>query len=371
MKSKARESTRYRVEGLPESWNEKFLEIGRLKPIKAGNLSIHFDRSPDIFAIPKITSCKNVPLGFFDGDHLIGFAIASYQKRYIRGDLKDVIYLGNLHVTEKGTSRIFLEKMSERVRQKVQNRPEVKYLYAYVMQSNQPARKLAGLGHLDSKVAGSISMSTIFTLKPVSENRLYFVRKAGFSDIDRIVELLSEEFRNQILAPEMNREVFIRNLENRPDVKIGNYYLAVRGDEIVGACLAWDMTSIKKNRIQYHGFKMNFIRQTYNFAARLAGSKPLPKQDKAMKDVTIAEYAVRDRNPVIMEALLRFIYREYRRKGYHSLIFGCATSDPIIHAVKPFISREVRSNVIIAPLQRDSERDFENFSGIYADAIQI
>lgn len=368
---KQKKLSRYHVEVLSKVWNERLLEISRISPVRAGKLDIHFDRSPDIFTIPKLTSYFHRPLGFFYDDQLIGFAIASYQKRYIRGVVTDVIYLGNMHVTEKGTGHIFLKKLTERVLQIVQNRPEVKYLYAYVMEGNRSAKRLASLRKLDSKSAGTISMSTIFTLKPVTLSNKYSIRKAGLSDVDQIVSMLSNEFRKQFLSPEINRDIFLHNLELRPGIDIENYYLATHGEEILGLCLPWDMTPFKKNRIRFHGFKMNFLRQLYNSAARLTGSSPLPKSGETFKDITIAEYTIRDRNPEIMEALLRYIYNEYRHKEYHSVIFGCSPDDPIIQATKPFLSKEVRSNVIIAPLQKDSSRTFREISMIYADSIEI
>jgi hypothetical protein len=361
----------YHVEVLSTSWNDRLLEMCRQSPVRAGNLNIHFDRSPDIFTIPRNTSYFYRPLGFFNGEKLIGFAIATYQKRNIKGTITDVIYLGNMHVTERGTGHIFLKKLTERVVQIVQDRPEVKYLYAYVMEGNRSAKRLANMGQLSSKPMGSISMSTIFTLKPVALNDRYLIRKATLSDVDTIVELLSNEHKRHFLSPEINREVFLNELEIRPGVNIENYYLATRDDKVVGLCLAWNMTSFKKNRIRYNGYKMKLLRQLYNLVARLTGSPQLPGSGEAFKDITIAEHAVLNRDPEILESLLRYIYREYREKGFQTIIIGCSSDDPIIQATRPFLSREVRSKVIIAPLQKDSKHSFRDVSYIYADSTQI
>lgn len=361
----------YEVKDLPESWNERFLEISRQSPVRAGKISIHFDRSPDTFSIPKMLSYKVVPLGLFYRDELIGIAIASYQKRLIRGVITDVIYLGNMHVTQKGTGKIFLKKLGERVTRKVKNLPEVKYLYGYVMQDNRPGERIARLGELESKSCGSISMFTLLTLKPMSLSSKFTIRNASLADVDQIVSLLSNAYRDQFLAPVMNSELFMNNLEQRPGMDISHYYLAMRDEKIVGACLAWDMTPIKKNRIKFSGFKMNFFHKAYNLMARFSGSVKLPEPGEPFRDVTIAEYAVLERDPEIMEALLRSVYQDYRQRGYHAVIFGCSSEDPIRQSTKPFLSREVRSGVVIAPLQDDSVRNFGNVPGIYADAIQI
>ena len=361
----------YEVKGLSENWNDCFLEISRQSPVRAGKISIHFDRSPDIFSIPKMQSYRVVPLGLFCRDELIGIAIASYQKRLIRGVITDVIYLGNMHVTQKGAGKIFLKQLRERVVHKVKNRPEVKYLYGYVMHDNRPGKRIAKLGELDSKLCGSISMFTLLTLKQMKLSSKFLIRKASMSDVEQIVSLLDNAYRDQFLAPVMNLELFMNNLKQRPGIDINNYYLALRGKKIVGTCLAWDMTPIKKNRIKFHGFKMKLVHNAYNLMAHLNGSAKLPEPGEPYRDVTIAEYAVLNKDPEIMEALLRAVYQDYRERGYHSIIFGCSSEDPIRQATKPFLSREVRSGVVIAPLQTDSIRSFGNMSGIYADAIQI
>ncbi len=227
------------------------------------------------------------------------------------------------------------------------------------------------MGQLSSKTIGAISMSTIFTLKPIKKSTGYLIRKATLSDVEEMVRMLSNEYQPHFLSPVINVQTFLSDLKLRPGVDIDNYYLAIRNGAIVGLCLAWDMTSFKKNRIWYTGIKLKLQRFLYNLAARLLGSPKLPRSGDAFRDITIAEYAVRDRNPKILEALLRYIYREYRKKGAQTIIIGSSTGDPIIQALKPFISREVRSNVILAPLQKDSKQTFRDIPYIYADSIQI
>ncbi|MBD3615596.1 MAG: hypothetical protein HUJ22_03410 [Gracilimonas sp.] len=361
----------YSVRELSEDWNEKLLEITRKTPVRSGDLSIHFDRSPDIFVLPRLTSYKMVPLGFFRKEQLIGFAIASYQKRYVSGVLTDFIYLGNMHGTQKGTGQIFLQQLEKRVQRKVKTRPDVKYMYAYVMAWNRPAEKLAKLGVLGSKPIGTITMATLFTLKPMRSSSKFTVRKATIADSEQIIPLLSNAFKGQLLAPEMNQAVFQHNLNHRPGITIEDYYVATRGEEIIGTCLAWDMTAFKKNRIQFRDVKMRSIHMAYNLSARLLGSPALPRSGEAFRDVTIAEYAVRDQDPEIMEALLRSIYHECRNKGYQTVILGYAAGSSIAEAIQPFIYKEVRSHVIIAPLQSDVPVYFHPEKNIYADAIQI
>ncbi len=356
---------------LGQEWNEKLLRLTRESPVEAGKFRIYFDRSPDIFAIPRLTSYKHKCLGLFRNNELLGYVFASYQKLYINQRVTDVIYLGNMHVFQKGLGKKFLKLLSDRLSGMIPKNRRVKFIYAYVMEQNIPAMKLSAHGFFSSRVIGQISMVNILLLFPKQLIRKYTIRRAGPSDVDSIVELLKEEHRHRFLAPEMNKEIFMRNLAERPQFNIRNYYLALSGDDVVGVCSAWDITILKKNRILEYGPTMRFMRWVYNMTAPILGAARLPNAGEALRDITIAEFAIKEHDREIMEALLRYIYNQYREQGYHSIIFGSSTDDPLMKATSAFISKEVRSNVILGILQQASAEGIINPALIYADAIQI
>lgn len=365
------DQSRFELRVLGQEWNVRLLRLSRESPVEAGNYQIYFDRSPDIFAIPKLISYEHRCLGLFRNNELMGYAFASYQKRYINQQVTDVIYLGNMHVFQKGLGRDFLKLLSDRLSRILPKNRDVKFIYAYIIEQNRPAMKLADRGYFSSKVVGQISMVNILLLFPIKKSRKYTVRKARVTDIDKIVELLEKEHSQRFLAPEMNRETFMQNLVHRPQFGIENYYLALSGNEIIGVCSAWDMTDLKKNRILKYGIVMGFIKWVYNLVAFIFGASQLPKAGEKLRDITIAEYAVKDRDPEIMEALLRYIYNQYRQQGYHSIIFGSSVGDPLLKATEIFISKDVRSNVILGTLQQPDVIDTNPPGMIYADTVQI
>jgi len=361
----------YRLRVLDDGWNRRLLDLARISPVKTEGLSIHFDRSPDIFTIPKLTSYKYRCLGLFKQEDLAGYAIATYQERYIDGEVADVLYLGNMHVIERGLGKVFLEKLSQRFKRIVPSNTDVEYLYAYVIGKNIPAMKLVETGHLQSSVIGKIVMATIFLVTPKKVSSKYRVRPAERDDLGMIVQLLAAEHRERFLAPALDSNIFLENLHRRPNFSINNYFVALEGQQIVGVCSAWDMTSFKRNRVLNYGRKLALLRFLYNSAAMLFGSPRLPKPGEAFRDITIAEYAVRNRDPGIMEALLRFLYQHYRSKGFQSIIFGSSEDDPLLKATDTFITNKVISNVILASLESNPLQRHGGKPLIYADAIQI
>lgn len=362
---------RYELRVLDDTWNERLIQMSNRAPVRTDHIKILFDRSPDIFTIPRFTSYKYRCLGLFNKEQFIGFAIACYQKRYINGEIADVIYLGNMHAIEKGAGSIFLEKLSERFMSAIPKQIPVDYWYAYVMDTNRAAMRLANLGKLHSKAVGKITMSLIFLANSMKEDPKYSVREANPGDIDQIVSLLQEEYTKRFLAPEMNREVFQQNLEQRPDFNIQNYLVAEAGDEIIGTCAIWDMTAFKKNRMMEYSTGTNIIRKLINGITYISGKPPLPKTGEAFRDATITEYAVLNRDPKILESLLQYGYEKYRSQKYHYLIFGGSPGDPLQEALQSFITKDIRSNVIVGSGQKKKVEDLSEVTRTHADAIQI
>jgi len=362
-------SSPFRVRELDKKWNHILLRTASIAPVEADRLSIWFDRSPDIFLIPKLTSNSYKCGGLFSDSELLGFAIATFQKRYLYGHLSEVMYLGNMHVTRAGRGKHFLYHMSDFFFKDLP--PGVEYIYGYVVEKNPAAMDLVRRIGFRAKIMGQIAMANIFLLLPIKQSTKYSIRKATTADIDQIVSLLQEHYSGMFLAPEINHVNFIKNLNQRPNFDVGNYFLALSGSEVIGVCSAWDMTAFKKNRILRYDRSTAFRRQIYNLAAPLLGAAQLPAAGQPIKDITIAEYALKNRDPKIMDALLRHIYRHYRKAGYQSLIFGADINDPLLKATKHFLKSLVRSNVIMGSIQPEKVSQLKKPSLIYTDTIQI
>lgn len=339
----------YELRVLNKSWNDRLLALTKESPVQAGELSILFDRSPDIFAISNLTSYKTRCLGLFRNEQLLGFVMVSYQKRYIAGEVVDVLYLGNMHVVEKGLGKEMIRHLSKRFHQIIPQNTAVKFLYAYVMENNTAAIKLSEKGFLSARVIGQIEMNILFTLFPVRLNKKYKVRRATAEDINEIVTLLQNDFQKRFLSPVITKETFSQMVTQRPQFDIGNYLVALSDEEVVGVCSVWDMTPLKKNVILSLDNMLRVIRWGYNNAACVLGVSPLPGEGEALKEITVADYAVRNNNPQILQALIKYVFATYRKRGYHAVIVGSSADDRVSKAFRPFLqipykykSREIR-----------------------------
>ena len=107
-------------------------------------------------------------------------------------------------------------------------------------------------------------------------------------------------------------------------MNIGNYYLAEKEGEIVGVCCAWDMAAVKKNYVLAYNRRLKRVRFLVNSMGKVLGKPGLPPEGKPFRDVTIIDYAVKGGKPEILKSLLLTVYREYRQKKYHLMLFGHA-----------------------------------------------
>ncbi len=65
-----------------------------------------------------------------------------------------------------------------------------------------------------------------------------------------------------------------------------------------------------------------------------------------LREVYITDYAVKGRDPIILNALLCRIYNDYRELNYNTVIFGSYKSDGLLRAIKGFFNQSVKSYIV-------------------------
>lgn len=342
----------YTVREIGKEWNNKMLEILRDSPVVSKDLTICFDKSPDIFMIPEFKSQHYKCAGFFKKEELKGFAMLLYYQAYINGTPETIGYFCNLHVKKDSRYRGFFFKASDYFFKDMYK--ESRLIYSIIMKGNKAAeshinRRTPRFEHLPhAKIISSLIVKNILITFRKKESKRYEVRQAKISDGDMIVSLLRDEFKNRLLAPVITKEIFLNKLETRPDFSISNYYVAEDRGEIVGVCAAWNITSCRQNRIIRYSNKLKLVRKLYALFAMIFGFPSLPREGEAFKDVVISEYAVENRKPEIMKALLKKVYNDFRNLNYNMIVFGSCYNDPLLRAVKGFYYKNIVSSIILA-----------------------
>lgn len=332
------------------------LGILRSAPITTDNITLCFDRQPNIFLLPEIKYKQYYYLGFFVNDKLSGFVLNGYHKALVNGVPETVFHYTDYYIVPEARGKWFNYKISEYLFKETYHNAKVGY--AIIMEGNKEALSLIGRRHPKfpympwTRIINKLEVKTIMITWPLKLSALYKIRHAEKKDIPVIVSLLNDEHKDRLFGLIFSESTFESYITNRPGMTISNYYLAEdRHGNVCGVCAAWDCTSFKQNRVLNYGARFMPARLAYKFLSLLFGFSPLPEKGDFFNDINITDYAVKNRDPGIMKALLRAIYADCRKAGYQSIIWGSNAGDPLLKASKGFFSQSVISNIVLLSTQ--------------------
>jgi hypothetical protein len=344
--------SRYSLKFLDRTYNDDMLEILNSAPITTDSIKLCFDRQPDIFRMAEIKYEPYNYLGFFQESVLEGYAMIGYHNAYVNGNAETVFHFTDFYIRQQSRSKGFSYKISDYFFKETFNNARLGY--GIIMEGNKDALSLLGRRHPKypfvpwTRIINKLDVKTILLAFPVKQDNLYTIRHATLDDIPVIVTLLNAEHKDRLFGNVYSETSFEKLISNRPDFSIDNYYLAMDNlKRIAGVCAAWDCTSFKQNRVIKYGKAFLPSRIGYWLMSKIYGLPPLPEEGRIFRDVTITDYAVKDRNPRLMEALLRAVYSDYRKQGYHSMIWGSSVDDPLLKAADAFFHQDIISNIVL------------------------
>ena len=335
--------------------NRAMLDILRQSPIEAGGLSLCFDRQPDIFAMSDLKYHPAAWSGFVKGDTLLGFVMAGYHQAYVNGSVTPVMHITDCYFRPEARRRGYLKKALSYFANDGAGR--AKLGYAVVLKGNRAAEGLlgdrlaAGPGGLRSRIIGQLEARSLLLAFPCPKRPELPVRRARLDDIDDIVSLLRAEHMPRLFGLVTGRDEFAARLQQRPGLAIDDYFVVEKAGKLVGVCAAWDTGAFKQNRVIRYGFGLTLVRAASVVAAALGGVPCLPPPGEAFRDVFLTDWAARDRSVEVMHALIGHVFREYRNRKYHTLVFGSCSGDPMLDAAKGFPATKLLSHIAVMTLE--------------------
>jgi hypothetical protein len=339
----------YQIKNIDERYNREMLQILRASPIKAGGLQICFDKQPHIFTQSSRKYFLTKHVGLFESDSLKGFGSVGFYDAMVSGSPEPVFYYHNFYVLPEARGHNFILNAGLHFLQDNSD-PNIAG-FSIAMKGNKPvesyfddpaAKRIMQVQLLDSLVIKNI----IFSF-PKRNNSGYKVRQATDEDVPEIVQLLRTEYSQRLFGNHVTPDNFLPSLNLR-GLSIHDYFLATsQNGRIVGVSAAWDCSSFRQTRVLK--YSKNFWPDLlgYNLLSAFLPMAPFPKPGDCFKELTVVDYAVEDRNPAIMHALLCEIYRFYRSKNFHYINWGSCGSDPLLKAASGFWHRTTTSNIVL------------------------
>lgn len=332
------------------------ISIQEASPINAGGLQICFDKSPDIFKISKLKFSESEHLGFFSGKTLEGFASMGFYNALVKGLEQNVFTFCNFFLLPEARGH----RLSELAMKEFFSRAEGKANYgiAVTMKGNRPVESYIGQTNYEwmppSRVIDDLVVKSILFCFPCKNESEYTVRNAKPEDLHDIVLLLNREHKQRDFGLVYKEDEF-ETVMNMRGLKIEDYFVATnKKGEIKGVCLAWDCSSFRRTRILKYSPGFYPVLLAYKMMERFFNMAPLPENNGYFREITITDYAVENRNCVLMNALLSDIYCRFRNGKYHFMNFASCKSDPLLKAANNFWHRDIVSHIIFSSFDRKS-----------------
>jgi hypothetical protein len=321
-------------------------------PITAGGLTLYFDKSPDLFTITCMKFSDALHVGFFQGDELKGFASCGFSEGYINGNVEKIFTLYNFYLLKEARGKRLPQKaMKEFV---MNERNKAVFGTMVTMKGNRQAESFIGRQGYSwippSRIIGDLVIKSIIFAFPKKNRTNYLVRKARIEDIPDIVRLLNQEHVQRDFGTVFREEDFEHTL-TRKGLVIEDYYVATdKNGEIKGTCLAWDCSLFRRTKVLNYSIKFYPTLIAYKILQNILPMLPFPGKGKSFRELTITDYAVAGRDPVIMKALLSEIYHRNCNRRFHFLNFASCANDPLLSAANGFWHQNIVSNIVLTSL---------------------
>lgn len=342
----------YHIDPLGADHNNEILKVLHSAPNVTENLKVCFDREPDFFRLPEIRYHPYYYYGYFRNDVLKGFCGIGYHDAMVNGRHETVFHMRDYYVMPESRGIGFGLKVAEKFYRETYNNAVLGYVL--ILTGNK-----ASLGYIGyrnvllpyipySRIINQLDVRNIMLVFPVRNSPKYIIRKAESKDIPEITDLLNNEHKDRLFGKLFDKSTFQRYLENCPGLNINDFYLALDRKGIpCGVCAAWDCSSFKQTKVLKYGKSFRVLKVLYKGLSKVYNVPPLPAPNECFKDIIITDYAARNRNPEIMNALLRNIYNDYRKRGFHNLMWGSSADDPLLSASKGFFYQRIVSNIVL------------------------
>jgi hypothetical protein len=342
----------YQIRPLNRNHNSEILSILRSAPNVTQNLTVCFDRQEDFFSLPEIKYRPYYYYGYFLNDELKGFCGIGYHNARVNGLPTTVFHMRDYYVAPDARGKGFGYKVTEKFYKETFNGSVVGYVN--ILAGNRASLHYIGRKNPKypyipySRIINKLDVRNIILTWPVRESRDYAIRRAEITDIPEIVALLNWEHRERLFGNIYEESTFQNYLDRRPGLSISNYYLALdKEDRTCGVCAAWDCSSFRQTRVLHYGKSFRMAKILYKGLSILFRLPPLPEPGGCFKDFIITDYAVRERDAGIMNALLRHIYNEHRKSGFQNMMWGSSADDPLLKATRGFFYQRVVSNIVL------------------------
>jgi len=209
-----------------------------------------------------------------------------------------------------------------------------------VIEDNLPAHRLLTSGlpeYPQVKEYARLFTYAVYPLRRKPELPLPrgLVLKRGSQElIPSIVDCLNRNAARKQFALHWDEAALLST--DKPVPPPGDFFLALRGDHVVGCLALWDQGSLKQTVVRGYSGSLARFRTLINAVSPLGLFPHLPEPGTRLKQAYACLLALDDDDPAVFAALFRALYNEAVVRNHHYFTIGLADTHPFHNVVKRY-----------------------------------
>ncbi len=155
------------------------------------------------------------------------------------------------------------------------------------------------------------------------------------------------------------------------DISIEDFFLAFRGEQLIGICGVWNQKAFKQTRFVSYQGKMKLLRYINNIKNSLLGGLQLPMPGSLANYLGVHSVLCTGNDASTFKDLLNFILKTFHGSQYEALILGFDVRDPLHQAVAGLKSYQLLSNHYLVSYDSNPTEEVDSQRLFYLEPTRL
>lgn len=312
-----------------------------------GDLVLATDRSPHFSALYDLQKGEHECWVFLRDGKICGCCALIVRDGWVNGKHTKVCYLGDLRTSPRARA---VSRYYGQLLRSVTERHDVQHFYTCLMASNRAAilaltrrSKERSQQPRYALLRNYDAVQIHFSLpKMRRRTRNLRIGPATPSDTPEIAKHLHQDHQRRPFGYRYDRGEFEHRLKAWPGFTLEKTYLARDPEgQLVGLATVWDAWDVKRYRVLEYRGTMRWVKRLLSLSSLMVRHPPLPREGDCFRYAYLSNLSVPAERPEVLQALLRHIYVEQFRMGYHFLMLYLEQGSPLSAGLKGFTCQRV------------------------------